>query len=131
MFLCSQGRLPLRLSLRPAGRTQREAEHSAPRPGPEPFTRQEFDYVLLDREPDGQDAQPPDTHAPYGAFDLIETPPEDMGGPQRGLFCNQSPGQKFANHRKIISPITGKIVCQSSENYCKVNHDGVSYKQHE
>ena len=65
----------------PAGQTQRAAQQSDPQPGPEQFTRQEFDYGLLDMEPDGQDTQPPDTDAPYGAFDLIETLPEDVGGP--------------------------------------------------
>ena len=65
----------------PAGRTQGEAAQSNPQPGPEQFTRQEFDYGLLDMEPDGQDTQLPDTDAPYGAFDLIETLPEDVGGP--------------------------------------------------
>ena len=62
-----------------AGQTQGEAEQSNPQP--ERFTRQEFDYGLLDMEPDSQDSQPPDTDAPYGAFDLIETLPEDVGGP--------------------------------------------------
>lgn len=62
-----------------AGQTQGEAEQSNPQP--ERFTRQEFDYSLLDMEPDSQDSQPPDTDAPYGAFDLIETLPEDVGGP--------------------------------------------------
>lgn len=62
-----------------AGQTQGEAEQSNPQP--ERFTRQEFDYGLLDMEPDSQDTQPPDTDAPYGAFDLIETLPEDVGGP--------------------------------------------------
>ena len=61
--------------------TQGGAEQSDPRPGPEQFPRQEFDYGLLDMEPDGQDSQPPDTDAPYGAFDLIETPPDEVGGP--------------------------------------------------
>ena len=60
---------------------QGEAEQSDPRPEPAQFTRQEFDYGLLDMEPDGQDSQPPDTDAPYGAFDLIETPPDEVGGP--------------------------------------------------
>lgn len=63
----------------PASRTQGEVEQSNPQP--ERFTRQEFDYGLLDMEPDSQDFQPPDTDAPYGAFDLIETLPEDVGGP--------------------------------------------------
>ena len=62
-----------------AGQTQGEEEQSNPQP--ERFTRQEFDYGLLDMEPDSQDTQPPDTDAPYGAFDLIETLPEDVGGP--------------------------------------------------
>ena len=46
-------------------------------PGPQ----QEFDYGLLDTELEGLPSQPPDTDAPYGAFDLIETSPDDVGGP--------------------------------------------------
>ena len=48
---------------------------------PERFARQEFDYGLLDTELEGISSQPPDTDAPYGAFDLIETPPDEVGGP--------------------------------------------------
>lgn len=48
---------------------------------PEQFARQEFDYGLLDTELEGISSQSPDTDAPYGAFDLIETPPDEVGRP--------------------------------------------------
>ena len=43
--------------------------------------RQEYDYGLLDPELDRVSSQSPDTEAPYGAFDLIETSPDEVGGP--------------------------------------------------
>ena len=42
---------------------------------------QEYDYGLLDMEPEDRSAQLSATDAPYGAFDLIETPPDEVGGP--------------------------------------------------
>lgn len=53
---------------------KRATEQSPP---PPQSGRQEFDYGLLDPEPEGT----ADIDAPYGAFDLIETLPEDVGGP--------------------------------------------------
>ena len=53
---------------------KRATEQSTP---PPQSGRQEFDYGLLDPEPEGT----ADIDAPYGAFDLIETLPEDVGGP--------------------------------------------------
>ena len=42
-----------------------------------------YDYGLLDTELDGSNAQAPDQDARYGAFDLMETPPQDVGGAQK------------------------------------------------
>ena len=42
---------------------------------------QEYDYGLLDMEPEDRSTQLSATDAPYGAFDLIETPPDEVGGP--------------------------------------------------
>lgn len=53
----------------------------APHKGRDQVLRQEYDYGLLDTELDRVSAQPPDTEAPYGAFDLIETSPDEVGGP--------------------------------------------------
>lgn len=52
-----------------------------PQPESGKFVRQEYDYGLLDVELDGLPTQQPDTKAPYGALDLIETSPEDVVGP--------------------------------------------------
>lgn len=43
--------------------------------------RQEFDYGLLDTELDGFPGDVLDMDSPYGALDLIETPPDEVGGP--------------------------------------------------
>jgi len=69
--------------------TGRDAADAAPEPGPagrpQPergkFVRQEYDYGLLDVELDGLPTQQPDTEKRYGALDLIETPPDEVGGP--------------------------------------------------
>lgn len=71
---------------KPAGRNPTGTSHEPepadqPRPWDGKFVRQEYDYGLLDVELDGLPTQQPDTKAPYGALDLIETLPEDVGGP--------------------------------------------------
>lgn len=68
---------------KPAGGDAAPKPKPAARPQPESsgtFIRQEYDYGLLDVELDGLPTQQPDTRAPYGALDLIETSPEDVGG---------------------------------------------------
>lgn len=79
---------------RPSAPPPAPADQALPAPAPEGdggkpprreenrrFSRQEFDYGLLDTELDGLSSEPPDTDAPYGAFDLIETSPDEMSGP--------------------------------------------------
>ncbi|CUP97003.1 Conjugal transfer protein traG [uncultured Flavonifractor sp.] len=69
---------------KPEGRDAGPKPKPAARPQPESSgtsIRQEYDYGLLDVELDGLPTQQPDTGAPYGALDLIETSPEDVGGP--------------------------------------------------
>lgn len=67
----------------PRSQSDLPAEQAGAKRAPEQSTpppqsgRQEFDYGLLDPEPEGT----ADIDAPYGAFDLIETLPEDVGGP--------------------------------------------------
>ena len=42
---------------------------------------QKYDYGLLDTEPEDRSTQLPATDSPYGAFDLIEMSPDEVGGP--------------------------------------------------
>jgi type IV secretion system protein VirD4 len=57
------------------------AKTQPPQPERGQVIRQEYDYGLLDPEPDCYPATLPGTDAPYGALDLMETLPEDVGGP--------------------------------------------------
>ena len=45
------------------------------------YLHKKYDYGLLDMEPEDRSTQLSATDAPYGAFDLIETPPDEVGGP--------------------------------------------------
>ena len=66
----------------PATPGQKEAGgETAPHKERDQILRQEYDYGLLDPELDRVSSQSPDTEAPYGAFDLIETSPDEVGGP--------------------------------------------------
>lgn len=66
----------------PATPVQKETSgEPAPHKERDQILRQEYDYGLLDPELDRVSSQPPDTEAPYGAFDLIETSPDEVGGP--------------------------------------------------
>lgn len=66
----------------PAAPVQKETSgEPAPHKERDQILRQEYDYGLLDPELDRVSSQPPDTEAPYGAFDLIETSPDEVGGP--------------------------------------------------
>ena len=59
-------------------------EQEAPdrsQPESEKIIRQEYDYGLLDMELDDLPSQTPDMEKRYGAFDLIETPPDEVGRP--------------------------------------------------
>lgn len=66
----------------PATPGQKEAGgETTPHKERDQILRQEYDYGLLDPELDRVSSQSPDTEAPYGAFDLIETSPDEVGGP--------------------------------------------------
>ena len=66
----------------PATPVQEEAGgETTPHKERDQILRQEYDYGLLDPELDRVSSQSPDTEAPYGAFDLIETSPDEVGGP--------------------------------------------------
>ena len=66
----------------PAPPVQKEAGgETAPHKEQDQILRQEYDYGLLDPELDRVSSQSPDTEAPYGAFDLIETSPDEVGRP--------------------------------------------------
>lgn len=64
-----------------AGDAPEQEMPDRPQPESGKIVRQEYDYGLLDVELDGLPSQPPDTEKHYGAFDLIETPPDEVGGP--------------------------------------------------
>lgn len=64
-----------------AGDAPEQEMSDRPQPESGKIVRQEYDYGLLDVELDGLPSQPPDTEKRYGAFDLIETPPDEVGGP--------------------------------------------------
>lgn len=65
----------------PAAPVQKEAGGESSHKERDQILRQEYDYGLLDTELDRVSSQSPDTEAPYGAFDLIETSPDKVGGP--------------------------------------------------